>query len=210
MYLKLNFFRLLLSVFTLFFTVPLNGQSVEEGSVRRNDFKVTMLSLGSGSSRFTYERAFSSLTSAELTIGVIGLGWDWMNKQSSQGVLLKTAYKWRIIPQGTSNSWLAGFYLKPELVLASFQYDDKSSTSSDYVGNEYSSQESQGKNTKQLALLAEGGYQFVFKWFVLDLYAGLGPSLGTGNDNNYFHSFMLFPKESWMAVTAGYRVGFAF
>ena len=66
------------------------------------------------------------------------------------------------------------------------------------------------KRTSQWALLAETGYQVVYKWFLFDVYAGLGPSIGTGNDNNYFHSFMLFPKESHLAFTAGFRIGVAF
>lgn len=162
----------------------------------KNDFKVTMLSLGSGSSRFTIEHAFSALNSAEATLGLVGLGWDWMNESSPKGLLMKLAYKWRLIMR--PDNWLAGFYLKPELVWTRFGYKPQEPTSQ------------KTKITHQAALLAECGYQFLLKRFVLDIYAGLGPSLGTGNDNNYFHSFMLFPEKSIMAFTAGYRIGIAF
>lgn len=157
--------------------------------------KVTLLSLGSGSSRFTVERAFGSKNSAELTIGVIGWGWDWMNSTVSDGLLLKLAYKWNLIPQESANTPLAGFYVKPELVYADFDYQNKSAADIHH--------------TRQVALLAECGYQLVFRWFVFDVYSGIGPSFGTDNYNNYFHSFMLFPVEGYLAFTAGFRIGVA-
>ena len=163
--------------------------------VRRNDFKFTLLSLGSGSTRITYERAFDEQYGVELTLGLIGLGWDWMNHSDPTGILTKLASKMRLIPQKSTDSWLAGLYAKAELVFASFAYADGSEC---------------GDNTHQLALLAEGGYQWMKDWFVFDIYTGLGPSIGTGNRNNYFHSFMLFPKEGWLAFTAGFRLGVAF
>lgn len=171
------------------------AQQTTVTDVRKNDFKVTMLSLGSGSSRFTYERAFNPKHSGEFTLGVIGMGWDWMNHCNPVGALLKMAYKFRLQDNRFLDSWLEGFYLKPELVCAHFSHDteDKSRAT-----------------TNQVALLAEGGYQLIHKWFVFDLYLGLGPSLGSGNVNNYYHSFMLFPSDGWLAFTAGYRVGVAF
>jgi len=157
--------------------------------------KVTLLSLGSGSSRFTVERTLGLQNSAELTIGVIGWGWDWMNSTASDGLLLKLAYKWNLIPQVSANTPLAGFYVKPELVYADFDYRTKSS--------------SEIHHTRQAALLAECGYQLIYRWFVFDVYSGVGPSFGTDNNNNYFHSFMLFPAEGHMAFTAGFRIGVA-
>ena len=179
------------------------AQSVPSDNVRLNDFKVTLLSLGSGSTRITYERAFSSLNSAEVTVGIIGAGWDWMNHSDPHGLLLKLAYKWRLVPQRSSDSWLAGFYVKPEFVLAAFRPKWKGQDSRSSIPEE-------PDRTLQIALLAECGYQLVAKWFVFDIYAGLGPSIGTGNDYNYFHSFMLFPKDGWLAFTSGFRIGVAF
>ncbi len=180
----------------LFHTTAM-AQNEQSEAVSRNDFKFTLLSLGSGSTRITYERAFSPLNSAEATIGIIGLGWDWMNHSHPRGLLMKLAYKWRIISQRISSSWLAGLYVKPEFVWAHFLYDTVRT-------------EKCPEWTLQAALLAECGYQLVISWFVFDIYAGLGPSLGTGNRNNYYHSFMLFPAGSRLAFTAGFRLGVAF
>ena len=79
--------------------------------------------MGSGSSRFTYERAFSQKNSVELTLGVIGWGWDFLHRTKSNGILLKGAFKWNLIPQKNASSWLAGFYVKPEWVIADFDYN---------------------------------------------------------------------------------------
>ncbi len=169
---------------------------------KRNDFKVTLLSLGSGSTRLTFEHAFNSLNSAELTLGIVGLGWDWMNESHPGGLLVKLAFKWRVIPSKALDNWLAGFYVKPEFVWAQFRYDNPR------VDGGAASK--CPESTLQMALLAECGYQIVWNWFVFDVYTGLGPSFGTGNLNNYYHSFMLFPDDGWLAFTAGFRVGVAF
>ena len=185
----------------LFYSLIITPQYAQEydSRITKNDLKITLLSLGSGSCRLTYERAFHPRYAAELTAGRIGWGWDFLHKSASKGWLVKAAFKWNVIPQKNSNSWLAGFYLKPELVGTFFEYHPSHSSDADIR-----------KRTSQWALLAETGYQVVYKWFLFDVYAGLGPSIGTGNDNNYFHSFMLFPKESHLAFTAGFRIGVAF
>lgn len=176
----------------------------------RNDLKVTLLSLGSGSTRITYERAFSKLNSGEVTLGFIGMGWDWMNHTRSKGLLAKVAYKWRLVPQGSSRSWLAGFYVKPELVYAQFVYGPQQGGGRPRTKARGDSETTAPAETRQFALLAECGYQLVLNWFVFDVYTGLGPSFGTGNNNNYYHSFMLYPSDGRLAFTAGFRVGVAF
>lgn len=163
----------------------------------RNDFKVTLLSLGSGSARFTLEHAFSPRHSAEVTYGAIGWGWDFMNHTDYRhGSLVKLAYKWNLLPQQSGDSWLGGLYAKPELVIANFDYRTRGNPTLCH--------------TLQSALMAEGGYQWVKGAFDFDIYAGLGPSIGSGNLDNYYHSFMLFPAAGFLAFTAGFRIGVAF
>lgn len=204
-YMKLKYKVLLclLNACLMLFPASVKAQSSDETLGLRNDFKVTLLSLGSGSTRLTYERAFSRTNSGEITLGIVGLGWDWMNHSDPRGVLGKVAFKWRLVPQHSSHNWLAGLYVKPELVWAQFMYG---SNRRDVYGYPSKCPE----QTLQVALLAECGYQLVFNWFVFDVYCGLGPSFGTGNSNNYYHSFMLYPSDGWLAFTAGFRVGVAF
>ena len=167
----------------------------------KNDIKITLLSIGSGSSRFSYERAFSPLLSAELTGGVIGWGFDCVNHTNSKGWLMKAAVKWNLIPQPKANTWLAGFYVKPEFIFADYDYPDKDLVITSDV---------EIPHTTQWALLAECGYQFVYSWFLLDVYFGVGYSNGTGNANNYFHGFLMLPKDSNLAWTSGFRIGVNF
>ena len=190
-----------LPLVALLFPSMANAQNEAVAVPTRNDFKFTLLSLGSGSTRITYEHAFNPLNSAEFTLGIVGLGWDWMNDSDPYGLLVKLAYKWRLIPQRGADSWLAGMYVKPEFVICNFNYVDP---------RNHGELVKCAVQTFQMALLAEIGYQLVLNWFVFDVYAGFGPSVGSGNANNYFHSFMLFPKESLWAFTAGFRLGVAF
>lgn len=210
MRLKNKILVVFLSACTLLLPQVSRAQSSGDILGLRNDLKVTLLSLGSGSTRITYERAFSKRNSGEVTLGLIGLGWDWMNHTRSKGLLGKVAYKWRLIPQGTSRSWLAGFYVKPELVYAQFVYGPQQGRGSIRSKARGDADQLSPTETRQFALLAEGGYQLVLNWFVFDVYSGLGPSFGTGNDNNYYHSFMLYPSDGRLAFTAGFRVGVAF
>lgn len=191
--------RILVICVVVGFIKPMSAQYYQEHTTK-NDIKFTLLSLGSGSSRITYERAFSPLNSAELTLGVVGWGWDFLHHTKSSGWLVKAAFKWNLFPQSNANSWLAGFYLKPEFVGTFFDYTPDLRTSENYTI----------KHTNQYALLAECGYQLVLKWFVFDVYAGMGPSFGSGNGNNYFHSFMLLPRNWPLAFTSGFRIGVAF
>ncbi len=190
-------FLLLLS--TIFVVNSTFGQDTIK-KVRKNDIKFTILSIGSGSTRLTYERAFGKNMSAEFTVGLIGLGYDFLHKLESRGLGFKLAYKWNLIPMKSANSPLAGFYVKPEIQFAHFKY----------APMETGLASKDAKTTTHTAILAECGYQVLLKWFVFDVYVGLGPAFGTGNDENYFHGFMLMPKESWLATTAGFRVGVAF
>ena len=76
---------LLAVLFALPFHSALVAQNESAVHCTRNDFKFTLLSLGSGSARITYERAFSPINSGEFTLGFIGLGWDWLNDSHPRG-----------------------------------------------------------------------------------------------------------------------------
>lgn len=168
----------------------------------RNDVKATFLSIFSGSSRFTYERALSPSTSAEVTFGAIGLGYDMMNRAAPAGVVLKGAWKYNLHSATRGKSPLNGLYLKPELIYANYRYDDKPSHAP-------LEKDTPRSHTIRWALMAEGGWQHCWRWFLTDIYMGLGPSWGDINAHNYYHGIMLFPKGGHLAFTAGCRIGIA-
>jgi len=176
-----------------------NTAEKAEPSIRitKNALKCSILSLGSGSSKFTYERAFTERISAEVTLGRIGWGWDWLNHtQKSVGWMTKAAVKYNFWPQPFCNtSWLAGMYAKPEYMFSDFDYIQPDGT----LGH-----------TREHSIMAKWGYQFVFKWFVLDLFAGCGYGWGTGNANDYFHGFLYWKGIQHWSQSAGFRIGVAF
>lgn len=173
-----------------------------------NNMKMTLLSLGSGSSRLSYERAVDEQHSAELTIGLIGAGFDILNHADPNGYLVKACYKWNLLHQPGSESPLAGLYVKPELIWVDFSYNCSETGYNTLLPVDCDP--ILEHHTHQLALLAECGYQFILKGFLLDAYCGLGPTLGTGNALNYYHGFITWPVDSHMAWTAGFRLGYTF
>lgn len=162
-----------------------------------NNLKVTVLSLFSGSTKLTYERAIADNRSIELTGGVIGWGGDWLNSNASKGALCRFTYKFIFHPHKEKNRSLNGFYLKPELAFSSFDFDAKDGSGERLHNN-------------RLAIMGCFGYQIVHKWFVFDIFSGLGLGIGDLNDYNYYHGFIALPKNSPTAFTAGFKLGTAF
>ena len=167
----------------------------------KNDLKVTMLSLFSGSTKLTYERLITRTQSVEITGGVIGWGGDWLNHNRSQGGLCRVAYKFiynpikyrRITPP---EYHLEGIYIKPEVAFSSFSYEARE-------GGER-------LHNNRIAIMCCIGQQFVYHRFVFDIFGGLGAGIGDENEYNYYHGFIALPKGSPTAFTAGFKLGVAF
>ena len=185
---KQLYLTLLLCVLCLF--------SANAQQVCKNNLKVTILSLFSGSTKLTYERSIRDNRSIELTGGVIGWGGDWLNSNCSKGALCRFTYKFIFHGHGEKNRSLNGFYLKPELAFSSFDFDAKDG--------------SERLHNERLAIMGCVGYQVVYKWFVFDIFYGLGAGIGHTNDYNYYHGFIALPKGSPTAFTAGFKLGAAF
>lgn len=173
----------------------------------KNDLKVTVLSLFSGSTKLTYERAITQKQSVEITGGVIGWGGDLLNHNHSKGGLCRLAYKfifnYSYYPhfhffsnQSRPEHLLHGFYLKPELAFSSFSYDSKDGM--------------ERLHNNRLAVMGCIGYQWVCHRFVFDIFGGLGAGIGDENEYNYYHGFIALPKGTPTAFTAGFKLGVAF
>ena len=177
-------------------------ESSPETKYYKNDLKVTVLSLFSGSTKLTYERAITRTQSMEITGGVIGWGGDWLNHNRSRGGLCRVAYK--IIYNPTKiyccpyppGNRLEGFYLKPEAAFSSFSYEARE-------GGER-------LHNNRLAIMGCIGYQWVCHRFVFDIFGGLGAGIGDENEYNYYHGFIALPKGTPTAFTAGFKLGVAF
>ncbi|MEG1572674.1 MAG: hypothetical protein RR328_03900, partial [Bacteroidales bacterium] len=70
--------------------------------------------------------------------------------------------------------------------------------------------EMQREHVQRLAIMGVGGYQFIFSGFMLDLFAGIGLGIGDAKGSNYHHGYIGFNCESPIAMTAGFKLGYAF
>lgn len=163
--------------------------------MRKNEIKVALLSLASGSSKVTYERLVRDYQSIEFTIGVIGWGFDKLKGSDPKGFAWRAAYKFILPNKWNANNQMSGFYIKPELCYSTYRYNH----------------ETKGRlKVDRVALMGVIGYDWVIDWFVFDLYGGLGLASGNSNFSNYHHGFIGWRYNSLTAFTAGFRVGVAF
>lgn len=164
-------------------------------SMRKNEIKVALLSLASGTSKVTYERLVRNYQSIEFTFGVIGWGFDKLKDSNPEGTAWRMAYKFIFPNKHNANNQMCGFYVKPEMCYSTYHYNHPD----------------EGRlNVDRVALMGVLGYDWVLRWFVLDVYGGLGLACGNSNHNNYHHGFIGLSSDSPTAFTAGFRVGMAF
>lgn len=163
--------------------------------MRKNEIKVALLSLASGTSKVTYERLVGEYQSIELTAGVIGWGFDKLKNSDPKGTTWRAAYKFIFPNKHNANNQLSGFYIKPELCYSTYRYNN----------------ETRGRlKVDRVALMGVLGYDWVLRWFVFDVYGGLGVASGNSNHSNYHHGFIGWKADSPTAFTAGFKVGVAF
>lgn len=168
---------------------------VEQPKMRKNELKVALLSLASGTSKLSYERLIRDYQSIELTAGVIGWGFDQLKDSDPKGTTWRLAYKFIFPNNKNANNQMNGFYIKPELCYSHYAYTHTSR---------------ERRNVDRVALMGVLGYDWVLQWFVFDLYGGLGLACGNSNLSNYHHGFIGLKHDSPAAFTAGFRVGVAF
>lgn len=167
----------------------------EQPKMRKNEIKVALLSLASGTSKVTYERLVHDYQSIELTVGIIGWGFDKLKDSDPKGTTWRAAYKFIFPNRYNANNQLCGFYVKPELCYSSYYYT-------------HSSRER--LKVDRVALMGVAGYDWVKNWFVFDVYAGGGFAAGNSNRSNYHHGFIGWNDHTPYAFTAGFRIGIAF
>ena len=167
----------------------------EAPRMRKNEVKVALLSLASGTSKVTYERWVREYQSVEFTAGVIGWGFDKLKDSDPKGTAWRFAYKFILPNSRNAHNQLRGFYVKPELCYSSYHYNH----------------DTRGRlKVDRVALMGVLGYDWVLNWFVFDLYGGLGLASGNSNLSNYHHGFIGLKHDSPTAFTAGFRIGVAF
>ena len=142
----------------------------------KNSLKITFLSWFSGSTKLSYERAFTNLRqSGEFCTSLIGAGHDKYDN-NPKGYTMRYGHKFFM--NNNVKKSLMGFYLRPEIVYSHYRYDSRTN------GNRTLSDET--------ALLATLGYQYVHKRFLADFWVGGGYAFGQPAETGYHHGFELW------------------
>lgn len=185
-----------LSIIFVFLLLPSVLFAQEEArKIRKNEIKVALLSLASGTSKVTYERLVFDYQSVELTAGIIGLGIDKLKNSDPKGTTWRVAYKFIFPNRNNIDNQLCGFYVKPELCYSTYYYTHTVL---------------KRLKVDRVAVMGVLGYDWVQEWFVFDCYAGLGLASGNCNHSNYHHGFIGWNDHTPFAFTAGFRIGIAF
>lgn len=182
-------------IFILLFLPSVVFAQQEAQKMRKNEIKVALLSLASGTSKITYEHLILDYQSIEITAGIIGWGFDILKDSHPKGTTWRAAYKFIFPNRYNSDNQLCGFYVKPELCYSSYYYTNP---------------ELERLKVDRVALMGVLGYDWVKNWFVFDTYAGLGLASGNSNHSNYHHGFIGWNDHTPFAFTAGFRIGIAF
>ena len=141
-----------------------------------NSVKITFLSWLSGSTKISYERAFpKAKQSGEICASLICAGYD-KYKNNPLGFTLRYGHKF-FLPDKDQLS-LKGFYLRPEVIYSRYTYEHS------VRGNRALS--------NMTAIIGTIGYQYVYKRFLADFWAGGGYAWGQFSETGYYHGF-----EKW-------------
>ena len=162
----------------------------------KNSVKITFLSWLSGSTKLSYERAFSKWNqSGEICASLISAGYDKYHNDP-MGFTVRYGHKFFL---GRDEISLKGFYLRPELVYSRYNYNGQS-----------------GERTlaEMGTLLGTVGYQYVYKRFLADFWVGGGYAVGAPAETRYHHGFELwhwFGKDvPNLAMSFSIRLGICF
>ncbi len=183
----------------------------------KNVFKVNFLSPLFNSFNFNYERSIKPGQSIEGTLGIIGWGSDF-DDRNEKGVFMKLGYKFIKSPdyylRGQRYAHiLKGAYIRPELAFSSYSYDTDqyytAYSSSSYYNTSY---QAERKDNLMFAILLNFGKQWVIdNGFVIDTFLGVGYAFGNDEDSFGMHkAFIGGVDEFPMALTMGVRVGWCF
>lgn len=165
----------------------------------KNSLKITFLSWLSGSTKLSYERAFSNIRqSGEFCTSLIGAGRDKYDN-NPKGYTMRYGHKFFLDNNAKKRS-LMGFYLRPEVVFSHYSYDSKADGDRTF--------------SDETALLATFGYQYVHKRFLADFWVGGGYAFGTPSETYYHHGFELWhyfnSVNTNIALSFSIRLGFCF
>lgn len=185
---------------------------------KKRAVKMNFISPLLGYTQVAYEQSLGPGRGYEISLGIIGLGQNqrassWYDfREEQKGAFASFGLKFIRVPDFTTNNQkyghiLQGTYVKPELMIGHFTKNLYS----------YDLSVTERKKNTFAAALVNVGKQWVFSnVFTLDLYAGLGYAIQSGNrnynsyynDNGRLYGILAGERETTFAMSGGFRIGF--
>lgn len=193
------------------FADPLTDPAMYAGQ-KKNALKFGFFNPFLGSLQFSYERSLQPGKSIETTLGLIGLGVD-VAGINPAGATVKFGYKMiktpdYLIPGMRAKHILNGGYIKPEVILNYFNYDDNYY---DYYASPTGTRESSFSG----AIVLNFGKQWIMNNFLVDLFVGTGFGFASNSGGDYDNGGLYYGfAGAWpdfpIAFTGGLKIGFLF
>lgn len=176
------------------------GRERAHGEVNdyKNSIKLTFLSLISGSTKVSYERALPKIRqSSEICASWIGAGHDKYHNDP-KGFTVRYGHKFFFKDKDSKS--LQGWYLRPEAIYSYYNYNCQNTRSRELAD--------------MGALLGTAGYQLVHKRFLADFWIGAGYAFGHTSETRYHHGFELWhwlgKTNDHLAMSFSIRLGLCF
>lgn len=195
--------------------VPQSGMYDKESyeNQHKNAVKFRFTSPLMGYTGLGYERSIRPGQSVDFGLGLIGVGWDFANRNPA-GLSLRAGYKFITSPDYYTRRMLyshllKGWYAEPEL---SFVHYKAENVNYNYYYDYYDSSKTR-TSTTFVGLSVLFGKQWVFSdRFLIDLNIGFGYALGTFGDNNsaYHYGFSGAMDGAPFNFTSAFRIGYLF
>lgn len=185
-----------------------NAQEVDYGNVsdKRSAYKMELFSPLTGNLTLGYERYLKNWMGIEAKLGIIGIGSDPENREALGG-FVKVGPKFKLKPvfveEGMRGShYLRGSYIRPELAISLYSQND--------LQDPFDNTNDPNRETvSSVAFLINFGKQYVLSnVMTLDWSFGIGYGISTGGEERYNFGYTNGPKETPLAMSAGFTIGF--
>ena len=174
---------------------------------KKNVIKLDFISPLTGNTTFAYERSLKPGQSFEVSLGIIGMGFD-PGGENARGAFTKFGYKFIKTPDFYFNKMryahiLKGSYIKPEI---SFGYYSHEYENHEISGSPYIEKETVVSGALHLVL----GKQWVYSnVFLVDFSVGVGYGFDN-TDGDYHYGYINSDSSFPISGSANLKVGYLF
>jgi len=198
-------------VITVILTLGLNvakSQEIEytNDTDKKSAYKMELFSPLTGNLTFGYERYMKNWMGIEGKLGIIGIGSDPDNREA-RGAFVKFGPKFKIKPSFVLDNmrgshYLRGSYIRPEIAISLYSHNDPQDPFDNVA-------DPNRETVSSVAFLINFGKQYILSNVMsMDWHFGIGYGISSGGQEEYNFGFINGPKESPIALSAGFTIGF--